>query len=120
MNKPLNWHPMAANPLDYLSPHTDRKLVSADGQPVKIEQSGNDFVVTIGATRTITGSNLNTCYHLNQHEVALAPEGAEQSAAWRRRKAIAQEIADEIARRKGQQPAEPLAAAGEQAGGGEL
>jgi len=71
-NHSLNWHPAWANPLDYLFPYTKQSLVSQNGESVIITQSGTDFVVTIGESREITGSNLNTCYYLNMHEVGLA------------------------------------------------
>ena len=66
----INWHPAWANPLDFVTwEEEDRALVTPQGKPVNIIRDGNDFVVTIGDDREITGSNLATCYFLNLYQV---------------------------------------------------
>ena len=68
-----NWSPYATNPLDFVTGHSrsEAVLISRDGEPMTIAQSGTDFVVIIGDRREITGSNINTCYYLNINEVKV-------------------------------------------------
>jgi len=63
----INWSPYATNPLDYVG---SDNLVDFYNEPVRITRDGMDFIVTIGDKRTVTGSNLNTCYFLNVHVVS--------------------------------------------------
>ena len=69
----VNWHPWATNPLDFVAEHErcDEELIAYNGEPVTISRSGGDFVVAIGDQRTVTGSNLNTCYLLNVNDVRI-------------------------------------------------
>ena len=69
----VNWSPMATNPLDFVTGwyENERELISCNEETVVISRSGNDFVVTIGTRREITGSNINTCYLLNVHQVRI-------------------------------------------------
>ena len=69
----VNWSPMATNPLDFVTGwyEAEHKLISYSGEVVIISRSGNDFVVTIGDRREITGGNTNTCYFLNVNQVRI-------------------------------------------------
>jgi hypothetical protein len=69
---PVNWNPFATNPLDWLHERKTQKLATPNGIEVTITKPGNDFIVTIGQNRTVTGSNVNTCYFLNYNEVGFA------------------------------------------------
>lgn len=66
---PINWNPYRNNPLDHIFGRSNKQLITPDGSPVSITQDGLDFVVTIWHKRTVTGSNINTCYFLNTNEV---------------------------------------------------
>ncbi len=69
--KQINWHPAITNPLDWLHERKTQKLATPNGTEVTITKPGNDFIVTIGQERIVTGDNISTCYVLNYHEVGF-------------------------------------------------
>ena len=72
----VNWHPWRTNPLNFVAGHEkeSRELVAYNDEPVTISRSGGDFIVTVGDQRVVTGSNINTCYLLNQRGVGIKVE----------------------------------------------
>lgn len=75
----FNWHPRVYNPIDYVGVYPDyatHRLATPQKEKVIISREGGDFVVTVGEQRTVTGSNLNTCYFLNSRQVGRWVRGA--------------------------------------------
>lgn len=69
--KPINWHPFAANPLDYLD---NEHLRTPDGKHVRIVKEMTFRIYVNGTLAHESDSNSAACAFLYHEEVGIATE----------------------------------------------